>query len=250
MRENTAASRPPLRLEVEPDLSGLPVLEYLAVLWPDCSKAGLRDLFARGAVRSAATGRPISPDAPAGGASPLDLHAPPESLPRIYLGGEAEAGVRIAYQDDRLVALDKPSGLPVIPDRSRGGPSGLGFLIRRELEERGSKPAAFYRRPRVVHRIDRLTSGVVILARTLEAEVQLAGWFERAEVRKEYLAILCGEVAPALITLNVPLGPGRKGKVRAMPGGKPSLTAFEVLERFRGFTLVRAKPRTGRMHQI
>src|SRR5262245_23655922 len=131
MTESAAASGPPFRLEVAPALAGLTVLEYLAVLWPDRSKAGLRDLFARGAVRSAASGRPISPEAPAGDSSPLDLYARPESLPRIHLAG-AEPGVKVSYQDDRLVALDKPSGLPVVPDRNRGGPSCLGFLIHRE----------------------------------------------------------------------------------------------------------------------
>src|SRR6266540_640938 len=193
MMERAADSGgPALRLEVEPALAGLTVLEYLAVLWPDRSKDGIRALFARGAVRSLATGRPISPDARAGDSSSLDLRADSAALPAIHLGGAEAGGLEVIHEDGRLVVLDKPSGLPVVPDRSRGGPSCLGILIRRELAERGTKPPALYRRPRVVHRIDRLTSGVVILTRTLEAEVQLAGWFERGEVRKEYLAILCG----------------------------------------------------------
>ena len=154
------------------------------------------------------------------------------------------------HEDGRIAVLEKPSGVPVIPDRSRAFPSCLGFMICRELADRATKEAARFIRPRVVHRIDRLTSGLVILARTPEAEGELSGLFERGGIRKEYLAILAGEVSPAKVTVDVPVGEGRKGRMRAGPEGKPSLTEFVVLERLRGFTLVRALPRTWRTHQI
>jgi len=237
------------RIPVEPTLGDLPLLEYLAVLWPDRSKAGLRALFARGAVR--VKGKPVSPREPAGNFPAIELQADPVDLPVIYLAeNELESGVRLLHEDERIAVLDKPSGIPVVPDRSRERPSCLGYLIRRELQARPGKSPGEFRRLRVVHRIDRLTSGLVILARTPGAERELSRLFEAGKVRKEYLALLCGQMSPARISVHVPVGTGRKGKMRASAPGKPSLTVFEVLERFRGHTLVRALPRTGRMHQI
>lgn len=236
-------------IPLEPALMDLPLLDSLAVLWVDRSKDGIRALFARGAVRS--EGKPVSPEARARDCPTLTIHGDPGETAAIHLSPrELQSGVRILHEDSRISVLEKPSGVPVIPDRSRASPSCLGFLIQRELEARAGRPAAELHRPRVVHRIDRLTSGIVVLARHLEAEVALARMFEEGEVRKEYLAILSGDVLPARIAVDVPILPGRKGKMRASPEGKPSSTEFEVLERFGEFTLVRAIPRTGRMHQI
>lgn len=238
-----------LLLAVDPAFADLPLLDYLAILWPDRSKAGLRELFARGAVRSA--GRPVSPHMRAGDCALVEVRADPESLPGIHLSpGEEASGVRLIHEDERIAVLEKPPGVPVVPDRARGAPSCLGFMIRRELASRGGKPPAERARFRVVHRIDRFTSGVVLMARTLAAEAALSGMFERGEVAKDYLALLTGVLAPARIAVNVPLAEGRKGKVRAAADGKRALTDFQALERYRSFTLARASPRTGRTHQI
>ncbi len=239
----------PIAIPVEPAFRELPVLDFLGVLWPERSKDGIRELFAKGAVRF--DGRPVSPHAVARECPDLQLHADPEALPAIHLSANEEtSGVKLVHEDDRIAVVEKPSGVPVVPNRGRASPSCLGFLIRREMASRAGKPRSEFRRIRVVHRIDRATSGLVILARTLEAEIGLARLFEASQVHKKYIALLSGEVAPAAIGVNVPIGEGRKGRMRAGPGGKESYTEFIVLERLPGFTLVRALPRTGRTHQI
>jgi 23S rRNA pseudouridine1911/1915/1917 synthase len=144
--------------------------------------------------------------------------------------------------------------LSVVPDRSGGNGSCLEFLTRRELHARSSKPPSEYRRLRVVHRIDRWTSGLVMVAKTPVAERKIAADFEARRMRKEYLAIVSGSVEPARVVVDCPVGPGRKGKMRAVTGGdrggKAARTTFDVLERYGDLTLVSARPDTGRQHQI
>lgn len=247
-------------IPVYAELGGLTALEYLAILWPDRSRKALLELFARGRIRSG--GRAVSPSQTVGSFSELHLEGSLESVERIP-GTELEAApegesIRIVYEDERFAVVEKPSGIPVIPTRVGRAESCLSFLVRRELTARAAKRPEQFVRYRVVHRIDRLTSGLVVLAKTAEAERRLASDFERHRIRKEYLAILVGEVLPARITVNCPVVEGRKGKMRAAArrGAKPgrlgpsAMTRFDVLERSGALTLVLAVPLTGRTHQI
>ncbi len=150
--------------------------------------------------------------------------------------------VEVLYEDEGLLAVDKPAGALVV--RGREGerePSLLDVLSR----ERGEK---LY----IVHRLDRGTSGVLLLARTATAHRGLNACFERGQVEKRYLALVRG--APeADFAVDVALVPARRGKARpagAGERGKRARTCFEVLERLGGFALVAAAPETGRSHQI
>jgi RluA family pseudouridine synthase len=230
----------------------LTVIEYLALLWPDRSRRGLAHLFARGRIRSG--GRPVAMGCPLGELADLTLHGSLEAIPAIPCPeGATVPAPDILAEDDRLIVLAKPSGLPVVPDRTRSEDSVLGRLIRRELAARAAKPPADFVRYRVVHRLDRLTSGLLMVAKTPAAERDLAAAFATHRIEKNYLAILEGVVAPAKTTVDCPVVPGRKGRMRAEPraGAAPARTHFVVRERIgsRG-TLVVAAPITGRTHQI
>lgn len=146
----------------------------------------------------------------------------------------------VLYEDDELIAVDKPSGEPVIP--AREGPPAASLQKRLEAE-RGERLF-------VVHRIDRLASGVVVFARHPQAHRRLSLAFEHREVKKRYLALVSDVLLPLKGHLDVPLHTARKGKMR--PARRA--TDYETLRiwRFGGekASLVEVRPITGRHHQI
>jgi tRNA pseudouridine32 synthase/23S rRNA pseudouridine746 synthase len=153
---------------------------------------------------------------------------------------------QILYEDGELVAVDKPSGLAVIPERD-----GLpGDALRQRLEAARGEPLW------VVHRIDKDTSGVVVFARSAAAHRWLNDAFAERRVRKRYLAFASGDL-PGTRTVDLALVEARRGKARpAGPAeqGKASVTDLTALARWSraddAVTLVEARPRSGRHHQI
>ena len=108
--------------------------------------------------------------------------------------------------------------------------------------------------PRLGHRIDRETSGVVLATRTLEADRKLKGLFERREVEKLYLALVRGRLEPASGRVELPLGPARSARIHirmeTRPDGLPARTDYRTLLEAGPYALVAAEPKTGRQHQI
>jgi RluA family pseudouridine synthase len=151
--------------------------------------------------------------------------------------------MKLLYTDDSLLVIDKPAGLPVLPD---GWEPDAPFLVR-QLEEEFGKIW-------VVHRLDKITSGAMVFARTAEAHRSLSIQFEKHEAKKIYHAITVGAPPWATHTakhkLRVNVGHKHRSMVEDGPEGKPSLTKFTVLERRTGYGLVEAAPLTGRTHQV
>ena len=158
---------------------------------------------------------------------------------------ERPAVPRLLHLDAALLAVDKPAG--VLAQEGRAGGPALPELCSVLLRERGESDVAL-----LVHRLDRGTTGVTVLARTRKAQAALLEEFRLGRVAKEYLALCIGEPPEDDFASDVALGadPAVPGRRRPDPRGESARTRFHVLRRLRGAALVAAFPETGRTHQI
>lgn len=173
----------------------------------------------------------------------LEKKAEPQDIP-----------LDILYEDDCIVVLNKQANLIVHPGRGKENWSGtLTNALQFHFDRLSS--AGGDTRPGIVHRLDRDTTGVIVVAKDDVSHKKIALQFEHRRVEKEYLAICYGTIDRDRDHVIQPIGPHpsvrEKMAIRQDPAiGRPANTFYEVVERFDGFTLVRAKPLTGRTHQI
>ncbi|MDX6601494.1 MAG: rRNA synthase [Solirubrobacterales bacterium] len=155
--------------------------------------------------------------------------------------------LRIVHVDDALAVVDKPAGLVVHPAPSHTGPtlvSELGELLG---------GGADTERPGIVHRLDKGTSGLLVVARNDEAHAALQGQVQRREVERIYLALARGRLASRTGTIDAPIGRASRQRHRMAVSGAASRQArthFEVLELLMAETYLEARLETGRTHQI
>jgi|DewCreStandDraft_2_1066082.scaffolds.fasta_scaffold00081_43 RluA family pseudouridine synthase len=143
------------------------------------------------------------------------------------------------WESDGVWAVAKPAGLATLPERDPARPSLWARL-------RAQRPGPLY----LVHRLDKDTSGVLLLATTPAAHRHLANLFRLRRVDKRYLAWVRGPVRPEAGTIDAPLRLFGSGRVAVDPRGRPARTDFRVLERRGDATLLELRPCTGRRHQL
>jgi 23S rRNA pseudouridine955/2504/2580 synthase/23S rRNA pseudouridine1911/1915/1917 synthase len=149
--------------------------------------------------------------------------------------------LKIIYEDDNLVAVNKPSGLLSIPDRFDAKIPSLKQVLAEKYGE------IF-----VIHRIDRDTSGIILFARNEESHRYFSMAFEEHRISKKYLGLVHGTPAPASGTIDKPIAhhPVQKGKMVVHKNGKPSVTHYKTLDSFGLYSIVEFEIETGRTHQI
>jgi len=158
----------------------------------------------------------------------------------------------ILYEDEALAVIDKPSAMVVHPAKGHWQGTLVSGLAA-HFDELSSVGGAV--RPGIVHRLDRDTTGVIIIAKTDDAHRKLAHQFEVRSIEKQYLCLCLGRIDRDRDTIDLPIGQHAYNRVKMAirhDGGSPksATTFFEVLERFRRVSYVRVRPKTGRTHQI
>ncbi len=232
----------PNELEIPARLSGERLDAILAALYPSHSKSALQKLVRRGAVTL--DGKRVVRS---------NVRPRPKALVQVDLpepAGQASA-LPVLFEDAHLLVLDKPAGMLTHGHEREEGTS----LADVAVERFGRLPMLMgEHRPGVVHRLDRETSGAVVLARTPAAMERLREAFRDRTVRKEYLALVHGAPRDDAFVVDAPLGPMENHRdrqiVRHDDEGKAARTEFEVRERFARHSLVVCRPVTGRRHQI
>jgi 23S rRNA pseudouridine1911/1915/1917 synthase len=159
---------------------------------------------------------------------------------------------KIIFEDEDILVVDKPASLEVYSEREKGEPTLVDWLVEKypTISKVGPDPA----RPGIVHRLDKNASGLLVVAKTEATFESLIKQFKERSVQKEYTVLVEGGVAQDEGTIEFPIARAKSGRFAALPlgseVGRIAITEYEVLERFKKFTLLKVKIKTGRTHQI
>lgn len=228
------------RAVVPEELAGQRLDRIAAELWPDCSRSRLKQWIEAGDLT--VDGTPARPKARLKGGESLALEAVVEPAVR---SGPEDIPLAIVYEDEHLIVIDKPAGLVVHP----GAGNREGTLVNALLHH----DETLERLPRagLVHRLDKDTSGLLLVARTPAAHLALTRMLERREIRRTYRAV-CQTVFTGGGVVDAPIerNPRDRTRMAVREGGRPARTYYRLIERFRAHSLIELELDTGRTHQI
>ncbi len=215
----------------------------LARAVPGLSRARIQRLIEGGHVR--VNGEPARKSATVEEGDRLAFEVPETE----HAAAPSGLDLPLLYEDDDLAAINKPPGLAVHGAPGDTGPSVAGWW----LERLGPAAAGFdVERPGIVHRLDKDTSGVLLLAKTPAAQAALSRAFEERATRKTYLAVVEGEPAQPRAIIDAPIDrhPGDRTRMAITRKGRPSRTEYEVVASDGERSVLEVHPETGRTHQI
>jgi 23S rRNA pseudouridine1911/1915/1917 synthase len=235
---------PRREISAGPDAAGARLDKYLAAALPDLTRSFLQRQIEDGRVT--VDGRLTT-----GGSAKLrpgqiivvDI---PESPPPTLV--PEDTPLDVVYEDQDLVVIDKPAGMVVHPAPGHAHGTLANLVIGRWEGPDGDETL----RPGIVHRLDKDTSGLMVVAKNPSAQANLAEQMKRHEVVKRYLALIRGHLAPERGTIEGPIArdPRDRRRMAIVEGGREARTQYRVLEYVSAFTLVEATLETGRTHQI
>lgn len=165
--------------------------------------------------------------------------------------------IDIIYSDEDVIVLNKPPMTSVHGGETVSGSTIVDFLIEKfpEIKTVGDDPKL---RPGIVHRLDKDTSGVMVIARNQKSFEILKGLFQKRLIEKTYQAVICGKLKQSSGVIDLPIGRIKKNPLKRgieeRPGGirgaREAVTEYKVLKSGKNYSLVELKPKTGRMHQL
>ena len=238
---STPAGRGPLRIIVPSECAGLRLDQALSRLLPEYSRTRLAQWIRESRV--SLDGAAVLPRSRVWGGEAIDI-APIHDSPMLVDQPE-DISLEAVYEDSALLVINKPPGLVVHPGSGNRSGTLLNALLR-HLPGLASLPRAG-----IVHRLDKDTSGLMVVAKTLAAQTDLVRQLQARTVTREYLALAHGRITRGG-KIDAPIGrhPARRTRMAVVARGRHAVTHYEVIERFADATLLRCRLETGRTHQI
>ena len=218
--------------------------KYVCAQHPELSRTRVQKLIAAGNIT--VNGQPAKPGQRLSPGDKIELNVPP--TPPQELKPEAMP-LEILYEDDDLLVVDKPAGLTVHPAPGHPAHTLVNAILAHfpHLADMGDSL-----RPGVVHRLDKDTSGVMLVAKNSAAQADLARQFKSHSVTKAYLALVKGRLEPenGIIEADIGRDPRHRKRMAVVAEGREARTEYRVVKYIGGYTLLEIMPETGRTHQI